>query len=113
MSRLPYLCTCGTIVTTGRCRCQALRDRVRKALHDHNRPSARERGYDTRWQQERAAYLLTHPTCRRCPKPATTLDHINPHRGNMVIFWDRSNWQPLCTKCHSMHKQRQELRDRK
>ncbi|WP_343039067.1 HNH endonuclease signature motif containing protein [Propylenella binzhouense] len=86
-------------------------DRERKARHDQNRPSARERGYDSKWQRERAAYLAAHPTCERCGAPATVVDHITPHRGDMKLFWRRSNWQPLCTPCHSRAKQAQEKRE--
>ncbi|CQR75082.1 hypothetical protein SpAn4DRAFT_4446 [Sporomusa ovata] len=28
------------------------------------------------------------------------MDHIKAHRGDQVLFWDQSNWQPLCKKCH-------------
>ncbi|HSH84369.1 MAG TPA: HNH endonuclease signature motif containing protein [Guyparkeria sp.] len=39
---------------------------------------------------------------------ATVVDHIVPHQGNKELFWDRSNWQPLCAPCHDRHKRRQE-----
>lgn len=32
---------------------------------------------------------------------ATEVDHIKPHRGDMVLFWDESNWQGLCRSHHS------------
>jgi len=32
--------------------------------------------------------------------PATVVDHIIPHRGDETLFWDESNWQALCKKCH-------------
>ncbi|MFG1282276.1 HNH endonuclease signature motif containing protein [Xanthobacter autotrophicus] len=83
---------------------------ARKAEADKRRPSARERGYGTKWDSERAAYLKAHPTCMRCPSPATVVDHIVPHRGDTKLFWDRSNWQPLCRTCHDRWKQSQEKR---
>lgn len=46
---------------------------------------------------------------------ATVTDHIIAHRGNPILFWDRSNWQSLCDNHHSQHKQRleaQEIGDR-
>jgi len=70
-----------------------------------------QRGYDYRWQQARAEYLRAHPLCVRCrPRlvPATTVDHVEPHRGDERMFWDRGNWQALCSSCHSSHKQAQE-----
>lgn len=59
--------------------------------------------YGYRWQQASAAYLVEHPWCakRGCKAPATCTDHIIPHRGGGVLFWDMDNWQPLCTSCHA------------
>lgn len=72
-----------------------------------------ERGYDYRWEKARASYLRLHPICVMCHEagiytPANVVDHKVPHRGDMVLFWDRSNWQALCTPHHSSHKQREE-----
>lgn len=39
---------------------------------------------------------------------AVVVDHKVPHRGDMNLFWDKSNWQALCKQCHDGHKQRQE-----
>ena len=33
-------------------------------------------------------------------RKATVVDHIIPHRGDDALFWDQSNWQALCKKCH-------------
>lgn len=105
----PRLCSCGQVVPAGfRCECQLKQDRARKKRFDEKRPSARERGYTSEWEKERAAYLRAHPTCRRCGDPATTVDHVIPHKGNQRLFWDRTNWQPLCTPCHNSAKQREE-----
>ncbi len=73
--------------------------------HDYLRGSAAERGYDARWQKARKAYLAKHPLCINCQRngkmtPATVVDHIIPHRGDMKLFWDKENWQPLCKSCH-------------
>lgn len=46
----PRVCSCGRLVKRGEtCACQRQRDHARKARHDLNRPSARERGYTTKW----------------------------------------------------------------
>ncbi|MEW9838087.1 HNH endonuclease signature motif containing protein [Mesorhizobium marinum] len=109
--RPPRICSCGKVVASGQCcACQVVRDRERKARFDRTRPSARQRGYDTEWQKARAEFLLQHTGCRYCPEPATLVDHIKPHRGDMRLFWRRSNWQPLCTRCHSSIKQARDLR---
>lgn len=69
------------------------------------RQSAAARGYDARWRRAREAYLTENPWCVYCERagrfePATVVDHIEPHRGDMELFWDRSNWQGLCAPCH-------------
>ena len=51
--------------------------------------------------------LETHPLCVECLKQgryvkATDVDHIKPHRGDSVLFWDQSNWQSLCHRHHSI-----------
>lgn len=69
--------------------------------------------YGYRWQQAREGWLRKHPLCVRCEKagliePATVVDHIIPHRGDMTLFWARTNWQSLCGNCHNSYKQRLE-----
>lgn len=73
---------------------------------DARRGSAAQRGYGYKWQKAREVFLAEHPLCVRCQargqlKPATDVDHIVPHRGDMSLFWRRSNWQSLCHSCHS------------
>ena len=95
--------------------------------------SSTARGYGYKWQQARAGYLLTHPYCAYCLREvgisydqdavrigmqcmnagigaplATVVDHRVPHRGDMKLFWDKSNWQSLCATHHSRDKQREE-----
>lgn len=72
---------------------------------DQQRPTAAQRGYDYRWQVASKLFLADHPLCIECKGcglvvGATCVDHITPHRGDQVLFWDVSNWQPLCTTCH-------------
>lgn len=72
------------------------------------RESPAARGYDARWQKARKLYLKVHPLCAECYKngkltPATVVDHVIPHRGDQTLFWDETNWQPLCKNCHD-HK---------
>jgi 5-methylcytosine-specific restriction protein A len=110
-SRPAFICACGTRVPAGtRCACQAKADRERKARFDKNRPTARERGYTTRWDQTRKGFLAKHPSCAMCGAQATVVDHIVRHGGDWTLFWTRTNWQPLCVPCHSRAKQSQERR---
>jgi len=37
---------------------------------------------------------------------ANVVDHVTPHRGNHLLFWDEANWQSLCTAHHSSTKSR-------
>lgn len=107
----PRICACGKVVPHGtRCACQQKRDAERKARHDQRRPSARERGYDSKWDKARTAFLAVHRTCAKCGAPSRVVDHIIPHKGDMRLFWNRGNWQALCTTCHSSRKQREERR---
>jgi 5-methylcytosine-specific restriction enzyme A len=39
-------------------------------------------------------------------EPAFAVDHIVPHKGDQVLFWDQSNWQSLCRTHHNSDKQR-------
>jgi 5-methylcytosine-specific restriction endonuclease McrA len=74
----------------------------------------KKRMYDSvRWRKARAWYLYQHPLCALCERvgkdtPATVVDHIKPHCGDPALFWDASNWQPLCASCHSGIKRIQE-----
>lgn len=74
-------------------------------VHKHDRPYAAERGYGSRWIKARKKYLNHHPLCIRCLAEgkyvkATVVDHIVPHRGDPVLFWDEENWQALCKHHH-------------
>lgn len=105
--RAPRICSCGNTVASGaRCVCE----RARKAEHDRRRPNASERGYDARWRCEANAFLKVNPSCKRCGEQATVVDHVVPHRGDPLRFWNRSNWQALCTTCHTRWKQSIERR---
>ena len=69
------------------------------------RPSAAKRGYDRRWRKARLLYLAKHPYCElklKCKGAAATeIDHIEPHKGDAILFWDTENWQAACKPCHS------------
>ena len=80
---------------------------------DARRGAASERGYDARWHRARTAYLSEHPLCVMCEAEgkivaATIVDHIKAHKGDMVLFWDESNWQSLCLYHNSAKAAREE-----
>lgn len=67
------------------------------------RPSAASQGYGAKWRAAREAFLKAHPMCEwgGCFDASTDVDHIIPHKGDKVLFWDRGNWQALCHSHHS------------
>jgi 5-methylcytosine-specific restriction endonuclease McrA len=70
--------------------------------------------YNTKeWKKIRFRHLHYHPYCVVCmtvgrQTVATVADHITPHRGNKVLFYDVTNIQSLCKPCHDSYKQRLE-----
>jgi len=94
-------------------RCEAHSDVPRETgwtkKYDDKRGSRHERGYNSKWVKASQNYLKANPLCRMCweseprrRKPATLVDHIEPHKGDMVLFWKISNWQALCVPCHAI-----------
>lgn len=76
-------------------------NRTRKDFRERSKPYNNDR-----WKRSRALFLQLHPWCEECRKqgklvPATDVDHIVPHRGDMTLFWDEGNWQALCHECHA------------
>jgi 5-methylcytosine-specific restriction enzyme A len=74
-------------------------------------PNGKE--YGRKWKAARAEFLRQNPRCVYCARRgvqtrATVVDHVYPHRGVWGLFWNRNNWQPLCTPCHSGAKQSEE-----
>ena len=68
--------------------------------YDRERGSSAARGYDARWRRYRKYFLAQHPLCARCGGLAEVVDHIRPHKGDKVLFWDPNNHQALCKRCH-------------
>lgn len=99
---------CGNTTTDSYCQKHAHLKREVRRRHrgsDRQRPSAHKRGYDRNWNKARRLFLQDNPLCTRCMEKgwvvsATVVDHIEPHRGDRLLFWDRDNWQALCKRCH-------------
>jgi 5-methylcytosine-specific restriction protein A len=84
-----------------------------RAKPDANRPGAHDRGYDHEWRRARKAFLAAHPLCAECEREgkvtaATVVDHVIPHRGDMVLFWQETNWESLCATHHNRKTRRGE-----
>ena len=82
--------------------------------YERERGTARERGYNKRWDRVSILYRRAHPLCLGCQAigrvmPTQVVDHIIPHRGDYNLMWDERNWQPACAWHHDVIKQRLEL----
>ncbi len=89
------------MLTTGKyCELHKDIDKQLKQAKEAMRESAHGRGYTSRWRRYSKNRRKYHPLCERCGHPAQVTDHIIPHKGDMVLFWDGSNHQSLCKKCH-------------
>jgi len=71
------------------------------------------RGYGYKWQKARDRYLRAHPLCCYCQREgrlgaSSIVDHKVPHQGNDTLFWDETNWQPLCKPHHDGTKAAEE-----
>lgn len=86
-------------------------------MTDSRSPQARiyRAWYKTaRWRAIRTRQLAAEPLCRYCMRrgfitPATVCDHVQPHRGNAVLFHD-GPFQSLCAPCHDRSKRLEDER---
>lgn len=93
---------------------------TRTSLTVRNQRSAEAKAYraiyrTTRWKRLRLAILSAEPLCRMCKEadrltPATVVDHITPHKGDLTLAYDPDNLQPLCKLHHDSAKQSEERR---
>ena len=82
------------------------RDRGVGGVRRGYRSSKAQKNYGYRWRKARKSWLVRNPLCVKCKEEgkvvqAEVVDHIIPHKGNIRLFWDKSNWQSLCTPCHN------------
>jgi 5-methylcytosine-specific restriction endonuclease McrA len=54
------------------------------------------------WRSYRLRFLAENPECYACGKPATQVDHLIPHKGDVRLFEKVDNHLPLCESCHSI-----------
>ena len=104
---------CGALTESGRC---SRHERAKVREYDQHRGSSNERLYGAAWQKVRADWLREHPLCQ-CPdcdegrirlREASVVDHKIPHRGNVALFWDRTNWQSMAKECHDSKTARED-----
>ena len=53
------------------------------------------------WRRAREAQMRAHPTCAMCDHLGTLVDHIVAVKDGGE-FWEPSNWQTLCVRCHGI-----------
>ncbi len=80
------------------------------------RPSASERGYDHTWHKFAKNFLLKHPTCARCGKPAQVVDHKTMTARRMIAEYghfilDETLYQPLCFRCNNLKAKNEDKLD--
>ena len=99
---------CPSLAVVGRhCAKHAKAEKAQKKQYDKQRGSSAKRGYGRKWQNYRKTYLAKHPLCVRCKEhgritPATVVDHIKAHKGDMKLFWDPANHQATCSHCNTV-----------
>src|SRR5579872_3478511 len=73
-----------------------------------DRLSARQRGYDARWDRESRAWRRYNPLCLYClagafgqarTSAATRVDHLYPQRRFPGVFWLTDYWVSSCDEC--------------
>jgi 5-methylcytosine-specific restriction protein A len=88
---------------------QTLDTSIAKPPGGQQRFGSRVRGYDRKWEEAAARFKAANPYCVGCMAMGTRMatevvDHVDPHRGDRIKFWDVANWQASCTWHHSSVK---------
>ena len=97
----PARCDCGGLIRQGKCdKCGPRRGR------EHVKAEWNYLYQKQRWRKASKLFRTNNPLCRYCEragrvKAAAVVDHIEPHKGNLDLFWNEENWQSLCAKCHN------------
>lgn len=79
----------------------------RKEYDKQRRPSYHQWYSGRQWRVLRMHCLKCNPLCAICKQhdkltPATVVDHIISHKGNVSMFFDTNNLQSLCKQCHDV-----------
>lgn len=117
--RAGSICTepgCPTPVNRGRCEKHRSKASLRGKVYQGCSYSSPE------WRTLRAQVLREEPLCR-CDEhrqdgalfgakpdapPSTVVDHIIAHRGDRVLFLDRSNLRGMAKRCHDAKTSRED-----
>ncbi|MDO9529271.1 MAG: HNH endonuclease signature motif containing protein [Syntrophales bacterium] len=86
--------------------CKQHQQEYRREYNREQRPEYSRKLYrSSRWRKLRRRFQQENPLCEECKKvgrliEATVVDHIIPHKGDEMLFWDIDNLQALCKPCH-------------
>lgn len=79
----------------------------RRREYDRERRAPWHAWYSTEaWKRASDAFKASNPLCAECERNGRmtltqVTDHIKAHKGDLDLFWDQANWQPLCVACHN------------
>lgn len=94
---------CPNLTDSTRCE---FHSKAKRRREDQRRPSAKARGYDSKWERTRRLYLRSHPICEDpegCIDRSTDVDHIDGLGPLGPKGHDEENLRALC---HSHHSKR-------
>ena len=80
---------------------------IRKCYDTRRNPTVKKWQNSKRYITARKIFKSEMIFCRKCstvkrPVIGNILDHITPHKGDYRLFWDQTNWQLLCKRCHDV-----------
>lgn len=79
--------------------------------HRPQRGSMRAKGYDSRWEKTRAAFLKAMPYCNECGlKERLNVHHIDGRGPSGPRGHDPFNLETLCHSCHSRRTRQEAAR---
>lgn len=102
---------CHKLVDNGYCAEHKKHDRKRT----RTKSAEHQKLYDSRWKRESKAFIKANPFCQcdECKRlnrlmQSEVTDHHIPHKGDIKLFWDRSNWRALNKRCHDRKTARED-----
>ena len=96
---------CPELIEAGKRYCDKHKKQRHANYNRYERDKQTAKLYDNRWRKASKQFLTVNPLCVKCKetgkiKRATVTDHVVPHKGDPILFWNESNWQALCKRCH-------------
>ena len=103
----PVRCNCGGLIQANVCSGCGPKQKRKRVRREHHKLYN-----NARWRKASKLHRSRQPLCVECEKQgrikaASLVDHIVPHKGDVELFWDESNWQSLCWKCHGYKSQKE------